>query len=67
MSDNLLHPDDPRLTAYALGELDPTEQHEIERLLADAPAARAAVQEIRDLAGLLTTEFRLEPAPVLTA
>src|SRR5262249_28636427 len=67
MSENQLLPDDPRLTAYALGELDPTEQAEVERLLAEAPAAQAAVQEIRDVAGLLTTELRQEPVPELTS
>jgi Ca-activated chloride channel family protein len=67
MSENQLLPDDARLTAYALGELDPTEQAEVERLLAEAPAAQVAVQEIRDVAGLLTTEMRQEPAPELTS
>src|SRR5579863_7979951 len=67
MSENQLLPDDPRLTAYALGELDPTEHAAIERLLGDSPQAQAAVREIRELAGLLTTELRQEPAPALTA
>ncbi|HEY2250321.1 MAG TPA: von Willebrand factor type A domain-containing protein [Planctomycetaceae bacterium] len=67
MSENQLLPDDPRLTAYALGELDPTEQAALERLLAGSPAAQAAVREIRELAGVLTTELRQEPALELTA
>ncbi len=67
MSENQLPPDDPRLTAYALGELDPTEQAALENLLFDSPEARAAVREIRELAGLLTSELRQEPAPELTA
>ncbi|MGE5192657.1 MAG: hypothetical protein ACM3U2_09155, partial [Deltaproteobacteria bacterium] len=67
MSEQELHADDPRLTAYALGELDPTEREAVERLLADSPAAQAAVREICDLAGLLTTELKQEPAPALTA
>ena len=66
MSQNPLQPDDPRLTAYALGELDPTEQEALERLLGDYPAAQAAVVEILELAGLLMSEFRQEPAPGLT-
>lgn len=67
MSENQLLPEDPRLTAYALGELDPTEQETFERLLADSPAAQAALREIRELAGLLTTELRQEPALTLTS
>jgi Ca-activated chloride channel homolog len=66
MSDNLLHPDDPRLTAYALGELSPTEQAEVERLLADAPDCRAAVEEIRSLAGQLTAGLQAEPVAGLS-
>ncbi len=67
MSDNPLLPDDPRLTAYALGELDPTEQAVVERLLADSPAAKAALEEIRGVATLLTNELRQEAAPELTS
>jgi Ca-activated chloride channel family protein len=67
MSENELHADDPRLTAYALGELDPTEREAVERLLSDSPAAQATVREVRDLAGLLTAELKQEPAPTLTA
>lgn len=66
MSENQLLPDDPRLTAYALGELDPTEVKAVEQLLAASPAAQGALQEIRELAGLLTAELRDEPAPALT-
>jgi Ca-activated chloride channel family protein len=67
MSHTELHADDPRLTAYALGELDPTERETVERLLADSPEAQNAVREIRELAGLLKTELQHEPAPELTA
>lgn len=66
MSQNQLLPDDPRLTAYALGELDPTEQAAFEQLLAESPDAQSALREIRDLAGLLTSELRQEPVPELT-
>jgi Ca-activated chloride channel family protein len=66
MSHIELHADDPRLTAYALGELDPTEQETIERLLAESPEAQNSVREIRELAGLLATELQHEPAPALT-
>src|SRR5262245_26014528 len=66
MSDTELQADDPRVTAYALGELDPTERATVERLLADSPEAQNAVREIRELAGLLATELQHEPAPALT-
>src|SRR5262249_125221 len=66
MSDTELHADDPRLTAYALGELDPTEQETVERLFADFPEAQIAIREIRELAGLLAAELQHEPAPALT-
>src|SRR5262249_30673844 len=66
MSETRLLPDDPRLTAYALGELDPTEREAVERLLATSPEAQAALREIRDVAGLLTAELKQEPVPSLT-
>src|SRR5690242_10731187 len=58
--------DDPILTAYALGELDPTERERVEALVSNSTDAQAAVREIRELAGLLTTELRGEPAPMLS-
>src|SRR5438067_215358 len=67
MSENQLLPDDPRLTAYALGELDPTEQTTVERLLAESPASQAALGEIRGVAALLAIELRQEAAPELTS
>src|SRR5258708_3736643 len=67
MSDNQILPDDPRLTAYALGELDPTERETFERLLDDSPAARAEVDDIRNLTGALAAEFRREPVLTLSA
>ncbi len=42
--------DDPKLTAYALGELDATEAAEVETLIADDVAARKVVDEIRQTA-----------------
>ncbi|HVW21754.1 MAG TPA: hypothetical protein VHC86_11110 [Opitutaceae bacterium] len=42
---------DPRLTAYALGELDDAELAEFEALVAGRPAAAGAIEEIRRLAG----------------
>ncbi|AWI09286.1 YfbK domain-containing protein [Ereboglobus luteus] len=54
--------DDPRLTAYALGEMDAAERAVFETEIAGNPAAQAAVAEIRALAGQLETVFAAEPA-----
>lgn len=61
MSQNIFSPNDPKFTAYALGELDPAEQAEVEAALRDNPAARAAVEEIRATAGQLSAAFAAEP------
>jgi len=57
---------DPRLTAYALGEIDPAERSEIEQLLADCEEARNYVAEIRQTAQWLAAELQKEPATVST-
>ena len=51
---------DPRLTAYALGELETSERVELERLLAVDPAAQRIVEEVRGTARLLETELATE-------
>ena len=56
-----LDPNDPRLTAYALGELDETEQAAIEDELLHSDVARQTVEEIRAVAGLLKEELCGEP------
>src|SRR4051812_45080233 len=56
---------DPRLTAYALGELDDTERAEIEALVAGSAEAHAFVEETRATAQLLTESLRNEPSPGL--
>ena len=53
-------PDDPKLTAYALGELEGDECAAVETALRSDPAARAAVEEIRALAGRLSTALAAE-------
>ena len=58
--------DDPKLTAYALGELEPTEAAELEQLLKDDAAARACVEEVRAQAAALEKELSAEAAPGLT-
>lgn len=62
--------DDPRLTAYALGELDGADREAVEAALRDDPALRAAVEEIRatvaQLEGALAGEA-LPAAPEMKA
>ena len=58
--------DDPRLTAYALNELDVAERAEVDALLAKDESARRAVEEIRATAGTLAAELGREPASSLT-
>ena len=53
-------PNDPRLTAYVLGELGPAELPEIEAMLQSSAEARQAVEEIRRTVGWLSDEFREE-------
>ena len=57
-----LTPDDPQLTAYALGELDPAERTAVETALARSPECRRAVAELRALSAELTTELAREAA-----
>jgi Ca-activated chloride channel homolog len=58
---------DPRLTAYALGEIsDPNEIAEIESALENSEEMRRLVDEIRGTADLLAMELRTEPAVGLT-
>ena len=58
--------EDPRLTAYALGELPADEHAAFERELEGDPAARAEVESIRAMAGVVEVELRQEPAATLT-
>jgi Ca-activated chloride channel family protein len=56
-------PDDPRLTAFALGELDPAERAALEAEIAENPEALRTVAEICKTAAWLTEELKKEPAP----
>lgn len=58
--ENIL-PDDPRLTAYALNEMEPAERAAFESLLQHDAAARAAVAEIAAAAGELGLALAHEP------
>jgi len=55
-----LDPDDPRLTAFALGELDPTEHALVEEMLIESAEGRLAVHEIRQTSQWLTEQLHAE-------
>ncbi|HEY4299854.1 MAG TPA: von Willebrand factor type A domain-containing protein [Candidatus Didemnitutus sp.] len=63
MSTNRISPDDPRLTAYALDELDPDEKKELERTLESQPEARAWIEEIRAVTNSLGSALGSESVP----
>ena len=58
--------DDPKFTAYALGELDANERAEVEALLREEPALSAEVESTRALAAQLRRELHAEPDAPLT-
>jgi hypothetical protein len=58
-----VEPNDPRLTAYALGELDADEARELEAQLDDE--ARAEIEAIQHTAALLERELATEEGPGL--
>lgn len=60
-------PEDPRLTAYALGELNQSECTQVEALLAESAEARRALEGIRETVALLRSELTFEPALKLTS
>ncbi|MDD3275497.1 MAG: von Willebrand factor type A domain-containing protein [Kiritimatiellales bacterium] len=57
---------DPKLTAYALGELPEAERTAFEKELETNPEARQAVEEIRKLAGKIKDHYAAEAQMVLT-
>ncbi len=61
MNTNNISPDDPRLTLFALHEMEPAEQAEFEKLLQQDAAARQAVEEIRATAATITAALEGEP------
>ncbi|MGA3006493.1 MAG: von Willebrand factor type A domain-containing protein [Opitutaceae bacterium] len=62
MNDTKLSPDDPRLTAYALGELEGAERTAVEAMLKNDAAAQAAVEEIRATAQQIEAALAAEAA-----
>lgn len=61
-----LHLDDPRLTAYALGELEGAEAAEMKKMIEENPEALQFVRDIQGTADLLTAEFSKEEEVPLT-
>ncbi len=62
-----MNPDDPRLTAYALGELEPAERAEIEQLLREEPGVAAEIEAGRLFAETLRFRLKRERAEPLLA
>jgi len=60
-------PDDPKWTAYALGELDEAERQAVEAQLKESEEARRAVEEIRQTAAVVTEELQKETCPELSS
>ena len=54
------NPDDPRITAYVLGELDSKQQLQFETELTESPELQAAVAGVRGTVGKLEAAFRAE-------
>ncbi len=62
-----LSKDDPRITAYALGEIEnDKERAEIEQAVAESEELQQAVREIREMGKLLAGSLAAEPAPELS-
>lgn len=60
MSTPPFHPDDPRLTAYALGEGDEGERQAVETFLSESAEGRAEVEQTQAIARVLTAEYSRE-------
>jgi hypothetical protein len=56
----IFDPNDPRLTAFVLGELDPTEREAVQSLMDESPECRYAVDEIRLTVEWLTRQLHEE-------
>ena len=56
------NPDDPKWTAYVLGELEDAERAEMDSLLESSEEARAYVEELRVATGALEHELKVDLA-----
>ncbi|NOX57779.1 MAG: hypothetical protein GXP29_02845, partial [Planctomycetes bacterium] len=66
LNPNPINTDDPRFTAYALGELGEKESAEIKAALYNSPEAQRTVDGIRETAQLLKQSMDDEPMVGLT-
>ena len=60
MSASPFHPDDPRLTAYALGEADEADRRAVEEMLAESAEARAEIARTQEFTRILTAQYARE-------
>ena len=60
------NPDDPRLTAYALGELNAADRSAVEQQIGGSVETLLEIEAIREVAGQLRTALQSEPALPLT-
>jgi hypothetical protein len=56
-----VHPDDPRLSAYVIGELSAADRAEVERALATSPVIRNSVSELRKVVRILEDSLGGDP------
>ena len=56
--------DDPRITTYALGEMEPAERAAFEAELLARPELKQEVDRVRTLARVIQGELQAEAAPV---
>ncbi len=63
MNEHTISPDDPRLTAYALNEMEPDERTEFEQLLRGDTAAQKIVESITATTATLSRSLAQEELP----
>ncbi len=62
----MINSDDPRVTAYVLGELNEADCNEIEAAIAASPELQAEVDAIRNATELFGTSLQATDSPALT-
>ena len=67
MSTPRINPNDPKWTAYVLGELDEADRASVERLLESSAEARALVNELKVSASALDDALTSDQPDLLTA
>ncbi len=65
-NETAIHEDDPRLTAYALGELSKEDATDLESELSANPEWQETIASVQETAGLLKKAFAEEPTVGLT-